>query len=392
MNAPMPHKGATMAFQPRIRRGAFFEAAWRHGCRKFSVYNRTYISTNFADPREEYWHVVKDVAIWPVMGERQVEVTGPDAAAFVQYLTPRNMTECAVNQCKYALITAPDGGIVSDPIILKLAEDRFWLSTSDCDLELWARGVAVNSGFDVHLRDAQVSVIQVQGPKSPRLMANLFGDAVLDLRYYRLMSARFQGCDLRISRTGYSGEFGYEIYLETASQGDALFEALLEAGAECNVRPGAINQVRRIESGILSWGIDMTMQDTPYEVGLGRLVDLDGPSDFIGRAALARLHNAPLRKQLVGLVLDGPPLDQNETAWSIFSGAQTVGQLTSLCHSPGLDKNIALGFVRPDLAALGTDLSVETWDGPRRATVAQRPFAPKRQNGSARALFAQNEV
>ena len=187
------HKGASISFQPRIRKGAFFEASWRYGCRAFSVYNRTYISGRFSDPLEEYERAVNDVAIWPVMGERQVEISGPDAAEFVQYLTPRDMARCAVGQCKYALVTSVEGGILSDPIILRLAENRFWLSTSDCDLELWAKGVAVGSRFRVTIRDADVSVIQVQGPKSPRLMANLFGNGILDLRYYWLTRMEFQG-------------------------------------------------------------------------------------------------------------------------------------------------------------------------------------------------------
>lgn len=384
------HKGAWMAFQPRIRKGAFHEAAWRHGCRKFSVYNRTYISATFSDPVSEYWTVCNDVAIWPVMGERQVEISGPDAADFVQYLTPRNMAKCAVNQCKYALITAPDGGIVSDPIILRVGADRFWLSTSDCDLELWARGVAVGSDFNVNIQDAQVSVIQVQGPKSPRLMAKLFGEDILDLRYYWLMSAGFQGHALKISRTGWSGEFGYEIYLENADQGDALFDALMAAGDGLGVAPGAVNQVRRIESGLLSWGVDMGMDVNPYEVGMGRLVELDDTPDFVGRPALERLKDSPLERQLVGLVLEGKPLDRNESPWTLMSGNRYVGRLTSLEYSPRLKKNIAIGIVASDCAQTGTELTVETWNGMQMAVVSDMPFLPKRQNGNARALFAES--
>lgn len=380
------HKGAHLSFQPRIRKGAFFEASWRHGCRNFSVYNRTFISSTFSDPLTEYWKVTQDVAIWPVMGERQVEITGPDALRFVQFLTPRDMSKCAVGQCKYALVTAADGGILSDPIILRLDEDRFWLSTSDCDLELWAKGLAVNAGMDVAIRDAEVSVIQVQGPKSPQLMRNLFGEAVLDLRYYRLVTASFRGHRLRISRTGWSGEFGYEIYLENAGHGDALFDALLTAGAALNVAPGAVNQARRIESGILSWGVDMTPEETPYEVGLGRLVELETNSDFVGREALTRLkHSAPIKK-LVGLTIEGETLEPNEEPWPLMQDGQVVGKMTSLAYSPRLKRNIAIGLVRTDLASDGAAFAVRTWDGERRATVSPLPFLPKKQQGNARAL------
>lgn len=382
-----PHKGACLSFQPRIRKGAFFDASWRYGCRAFSVYNRTYISSTFSTPLEEYWKVTEDVAIWPVMGERQVEISGPDAADFVQFLTPRDMSRCMVGQCKYALITSAEGGILCDPIVLRLADDRFWLSTSDCDLELWAKGVAVHSPMRVAIRDAGVSVIQVQGPKSPRLMANLFGDRILDLKYYWLASMEFHGHALTVSRTGWSGEFGYEIYLGNHDQGDALFDALMQAGSECNVAPGAVSQARRIESGIMSWGVDMTPSENPYEVGLDRLVDLDGTPEFIGRAALLRLEGQPLEKRLVGMSIEGVALDPNEDPWPLTRNGETSGRLTSLAYSPRLETNIALGLVAAEHAALGTELVAGTWEGSRKARVCELPFLPKRQQGDARALL-----
>jgi aminomethyltransferase len=375
-----------MSFQPRIRKGAFFDAAWRYGCRAFSVYNRTYISSTFSNPVDEYWHAIKHAGLWPVMGERQVEITGPDAARFVQLLTPRDMSNCAVGQCKYALLTAEDGGIVCDPIILRLGEAHFWISTSDCDLELWCKGVAVHSGMDVAIRDAGVSVIQVQGPKSPRVMANMFGDAVLDLRYFWLAHLPFDGGTIVASRTGWSGEFGYELYLAEAEKGDALFDGLMAAGAECNLKPGSVNQARRIESGILSWGVDMTPDENPYEAGLGHLVELDAVAECIGREALLRLRDAPLRRRLVGLVVEGSALAGNEDVWPLNAGGEAVGKLTSLAHSPRLEKNIAIGVVGIGHAGVGTGLTVEAWDGPRRAKVAEMPFLPKRQQGDARAL------
>ena len=382
-----PHEGATLSFQPRIRKGAFFDASWRYGCRAFSVYNRTYVSSTFATPLEEYWKVTEDVAIWPVMGERQVEISGPDAADFVQFLTPRDMSRCMVGQCKYALITSAEGGILCDPVILRQAEDRFWLSTSDCDLELWAKGVAVHSPMRVQVRDAGVSVIQVQGPKSPRLMSNLFGDSILDLKYYWHASTDFKGHALTISRTGWSGEFGYEIYLENHDQGDALFDALMQAGSDCNVAPGAVSQARRIESGIMSWGVDATPGENPYEVGLGRLVELDGTPDFIGRAALSRLRGQPLKRKLVGMRIEGPELGPNEDPWPMRRNGEPAGRLTSLAYSPRLKANVALGLVAAEHAAVGTELVVGTWDGPRRARVGELPFLPKRQQGDARVLL-----
>ena len=383
-----PHKGATIAIQPRIRKGAFFDAAWRHGCRKFSVYNRTYISSTFSDPTDEYWNVTKNVAIWPVMGERQIEISGKDAARFVQLLTSRDMSKCSVNQCKYALITDQSGGIVCDPIILKLAHDRFWLSTSDCDLELWAKGVAVNAPFkNVTIFDANVSVIQIQGPKSPNLVNDMFGEDILDLAYYWHKTVLFKGNELQISRTGWSGEFGYELYLEDHEQGDNLFDALLAAGKPYGVSPGAVNQTRRIESGILSWGVDMGVDENPYQVGLGRLVELENDHHFIGRAALEKIKDQCVEKTLVGLLIDGSPIEANESPWNLYYNRKNVGKLTSLSYSPRLEKNIALGLVSRDFSEVGTELSVTTWDGERRIYVSELPFLPKLQNGDARSLL-----
>ena len=387
MTTLIRHTGARIAFQPRIRRGAFFEAAWRYGCRDFSVYNRTYISSTFTNPVDEYWHVIEHVALWPVMGERQIEIAGPDAHRFVQFLTPRDMASCKVGQCKYVLISAPDGGILCDPIALRLAEDRYWLSTSDCDLELWVRGVAVNAGMNVTVRDADVSVLQVQGPKSIALLTDLFGDGIPPLKYYWSTTVPYHGSDLVISRTGWSGEFGYELYLTDPKLGDRLFDDLMRAGRPYNVAPGAVNQARRLESGILSWGVDMTAEENPFEVGLGRLVQLDKVGDCVGREALLRMREEPPKRNLVGLTVDGDILTGNEEPWTLMSGNTAVGKLTSLAFSPRLQKNIALGLVRADLTEAGTAFSVETWDGRRTATVTALPFIAKRQTMDAALLL-----
>lgn len=298
------------------------------------------------------------------------------------------MSTCSVNQCKYALITDESGGIVCDPIILKLSNDRFWLSTSDCDLELWAKGVAVHARLkDIKISDANVSVVQIQGPKSPNVICDMFGEEVLDLRYYWHRTVNFQGNELRISRTGWSGEFGYELYLENYEQGDALFDALIDIGKPYGAAPGAVNQTRRIESGILSWGVDMGVEENPYEVGLGRLVELENDNNFIGRAELEKIRKQPLEKTLVGLIIEGSPIEANETPWDLLSKGEKIGRLTSLSYSPRLDKNIALGLVRNEYSTVGTELSVFTWEGEKPLYVSNLPFLPKLQTGDARALL-----
>ncbi|MBM3650197.1 MAG: glycine cleavage system protein T, partial [Alphaproteobacteria bacterium] len=368
-------------FQPRIRKSAFFNAARRHGCQHFTVYNRTYTSLGFDDPVAEYWHLINHVALWPAAGERQVEITGPDAARFVQLLTPRNLDRCAVGQGKYVLITSPDGGVLNDPVLLRLGQNHFWLSIADSEILLWARGVAVFAGMNVMIRDPSVTVIQVQGPKSIEVMADLFGPKIRDLRYYWITDGGLGDIPLTISRTGWSSEWGYELFLRDFDRGDELFDRLLEAGKPYDMRPGSTSQIRRVEGALLSLGADMTSDDNPYELGLDRLIDLDQPAEFIGKAALARIKAKGVKRKLIGLRIEGDKVPPNIEHWPLMIGDRRVGRLSSLAFSPRLGCNIALGMTAIEYAATGTRHIVESPYGEREATVADLPFVPRRQTG-----------
>jgi Glycine cleavage system T protein (aminomethyltransferase) len=261
-------------FGTQIRKSPYFDATVRWGAQGFSVYNHMYIPRDFGDPEQNFWNLVNDAILCDVAVERQVEITGPDAAEFVQLLTPRDLSTCAVGQCKYVLITNAEGGILNDPVLLKLAEDRFWLSLADSDILLWAQGVAINSGLDVTIFEPDVSPLQLQGPKSGDIMYALFGDAMLDLRYYWASEFELDGIPLIISRTGWSSELGYEIYLCDGSKGDQLWETLMRVGGPMGLKPGHTSTIRRIEGGMLSYHADMDSQTNPFELGLDRLVPL----------------------------------------------------------------------------------------------------------------------
>ena len=380
-SAGHPSNMALLPFQPRIRKSAFFNAARRHGAKAFTVYNRTYTSLGFEDPVVEYWHVINKVSLWPAAGERQVEITGPDAARFVQLLTPRNLENCAVGQCKYVLITTEDGGVINDPILLRLAENHFWLSTADNEVLLWAKGVAVNSGMKVSLRDPSVTVAQIQGPRSIDLMADLFGPDIRNLRYYWMVDGKLDDVPLTISRTGWSGEWGYEIYLRDFDKGDQVFDRLLERGRPYDLRPGSTSQIRRIEAGLLSFGADMTGEENPYELGLGRLVDLDQNAHFIGKAALQKVKQEGIRRRLVGLKIPGEKIPPNIQPWPLTVRGKPVGRLTSLAYSPRLECNIAIGMTAIEHAAAGTAHEVVTPYGTMTAEAADLPLLPRKQMG-----------
>ncbi len=368
-------------FGPRVRKSPFFAATRRYGFNAYTTYNHMYMPLYYEDPVTDYWRLINDVTLWDVACQRQVEITGADAERFVQLLTPRNLSKCKVSQCKYVFITNEHGGIINDPVLLRLGENNFWLSLADSDVLLWAQGVALNSGMDVNIAEPDVSPIQVQGPKSMLVMAALFGDWINELRYFWLKEIDLRGMPLVVSRTGWSGELGYEIYLRDGRCGDLLWEAVMEAGKPYNIGLGAPSQIRRIEAGLLSYGSDMTKNENPFEIGFEKYVDLEQEVDFIGKEALRRIKAEGIKRRLVGLEIDGPPLkESNEHPWTVFHDERPTGKLSSCVYSPRLDKNISLAIVASKNSHEGTGLEVETTEGKRRATVVPFPFYDSEKN------------
>ncbi|HEX9692410.1 MAG TPA: glycine cleavage T C-terminal barrel domain-containing protein [Gemmatimonadales bacterium] len=358
----------------RLRRSPFFDATLRAGCWGYTVYNHMFLPIGYADLEEEYWRLLNDVTMWDVSVERQVEITGPDAFAFTNLLTPRDLTKCRVGQGKYVIITAEDGGIINDPVLLRLGDNHFWLALADSDVLLWAKGVAYQSGMDVDIKEPDVSPMQVQGPKSKEVVASLFGDAVLDLHYYYFLETQLDGIPVIVTRTGWSGEVGFEIYLRDGSKGEALWNRVTEAGTPYNIAPTGPSDIRRIEAGILNYGIDITLDNHPYEVGLGWLVDLEQGADFIGKEALRQLAQQEPTRQLVGVEIAGDRLAFNYARWPVAAGGEDVGAITSAVYSPRLERNIGYAMVPVAHAALGSSLTVTTPDGAREATVVPKPF------------------
>ena len=359
----------------RIRRSPFFEATQRYGCKSYTVYNHMLLPSYYDDPVKEYWKLIDGVTLWDVGVERQVEITGPDAFAFTNMLTPRDLSQCKVGQGKYVLITDENGGIINDPVLMRLGENHFWLAVADSDVLLWAKGIALNSGMDVQIQEPDVSPIQIQGPKSKQVMERLFGQEILEMPYYHFVETKLDGIPLIVTRTGWTGEVGYEIYLRDGSGGVELWEKVMEAGKPYDIAPTGPSDIRRIEAGILNYGIDMTLENNPYEVGLDRLVDLEKKSDFIGKEALKRIKAGGVKRKLVGVEIDGAPLDLNLTRWPVNRDDKTVGYVTSAVYSPRLKKNIGYAMAPVGCGELGTKLSVTVSDsGERNATVVKKPF------------------
>ncbi len=367
----------------RIRKSPYFYGSRRHGVALYSVYNHHYHPRHYGDPFEEYWHLLEGVTMWDVGGaERQVEITGPDAFEFTNLLTPRDLNKCAVGQCKYAFLTSQEGGIINDPVLLRLDENHFWLSLADSDILLWCKGLAYNLGMDVHISEPDVGPMQIQGPRSREVMVDLFGEDILDVPYYYMVSRELDGMELVISRTGYSGELGYELYLKNASRdGLKLWDRVEQAGEPHGIRPIGPCHIRRIEGGILAHNCDMTPEDNPYEVGYGYkwMVELEQEQDFVGRDALKRVSEEGVSRKLVGVELGGGQLGSfNDGSmidfFPVHAHGERVGRVTSACYSPRLDKNIGFAMVPIEHSTIGTELEVERPEEVVEATVADRSF------------------
>lgn len=375
---------SNFGFGTQIRKSPYFDATVRWGAKDFSVYNHMYIPRDFGDPEQNFWNLVNDAILCDVAVERQVEITGPDAAKFVQMLTPRNLSKMQVGQCKYILITNAAGGILNDPILLRLAENHFWISLADSDILLWAQGVAVHSGMNVNIYEPDVSPLQLQGPKSGLIMQDLFGEDISTLKYYWLREVELDGIPLIVSRTGWSSELGYEIYLRDGSKGDVLWEKIMQAGQSHGLQPGHTSSIRRIEGAMLSYHADADIHTNPFEVGMERLVDLEMSADFVGKDALKRIQKNGIQRRLVGIEFNGEPLKgPNTTFWPVHFGDAPVGKVTSAVYSPRLKKNIALAMVSSLHSSLGTHLSIDTKNGVRDAVVCETPFFdPKKKLAS----------
>ena len=359
---------------PRIRKSPFFSSSLKYGATEFHPYNGMWMPVGYDTPINEYWNTVERAGLWDVAVQRCVEITGPDAETFTNLLTPRDVSKVNVGRCRYIILINQEGGILNDPVMLRIANDRFWLSTADADMYLWAKGVATYSGHDVEITTPHVYPLQVQGPASPKIISSVFGDAILDLKYYHWMNASVDGIDVVISRTGFSSEVGFEVYLLGYERGDELWETIMAAGKPFGLAPGSPNRIRRVEGGILDFASDMTPSENPLEMGMERLVDFDKP-DFIGKAALQKIRAEGVKRKVVGVFMDGQAFEKNnEHRWPVFNDSEQVGVVTQAVYSPRLERNIGFALLDAAHSIERGLLRVETPEGDRKITITSFPF------------------
>ena len=331
----------------RMRNSCFFDATVAEGVSGFCHYNYMLLPVGYGDPDACYNRLMNGVAMWDVAAQRQVEISGPDAARLTQILAPRDMSKCVVNQGKYVAICNHAGTIINDPIILKLAEDRFWLSIADSNMLFWSRAIAAERGLKVSITEPDVSPLAVQGPQAENVVAHLLGDWVRELKYFWFKPAEIGGIPMMVARSGWSKQGGFELYLMDGSKGTQLWHLVREAGKGWDIGPGYPDACERIESGLISWGGDSDDTTNPFEIGMGKYVDLDVPDEVIGIQALREIKQNGVRRHNLGLVLDeGAPLTASHRYWyPIMVDGQKIGDMTNGVFSRKLQRNIGFALV-----------------------------------------------
>ena len=364
----------------RIRRTPYTDRVETVGVRGFSVVNHMLLPKAFERTvDEDFLHLREQVQIWDVSCQRQVEISGPDAAKLVQWMTPRNISRMKLGQCFYLPITDENGGMINDPVLLKLAEDHFWLSIADSDVMLWARGLALGRGLSVLVDEPDVSPLAVQGPKAADVLATIFGEGIRALGFFKYGFFEFEGTQQVIARTGYSRPGGYEVFLRGSHLGPALWDRIWEAGKPYGISPGCPNVPDRIEAGLLSYGNEFTRENNPLECGMEKYCTLDGSIDYIGRTAIERVAREGVKRQIRGVLFDGGRCPPCGKPWPVLAGdadGPQIGQITSAGWSPRLERNVGLSMIDRGYWEPGHKVTVLCADGAkRRGTVSALPFA-----------------
>ncbi len=368
----------------RYEKSPLFPVFRRLGATSFLWYNHLLHAVDFAGQtkEQEYWAIRNAATLWDVSVERPVEIDGPDGFVLMDLLTPRDMRKCAIGECKYALICDENGGVINDLVVLRLGENRFWLCPSDSDVHLWAKGVAAGMGLRATVRLTDVYPVQVQGPKSSDVLRAIVGDPIRKLRYYWWMEAQFPGrIPVIITRTGWTGEVGYEVFLLDNSRVEEMVKLIMERGKPFGLIPSGPNHARRVEAGILNNQADMGLTTNLYEMGLEWQIEPKGR--FIGKEALDRIRREGIKRKLVGFEVEGESAPHEfEGPWSVHKDGAPIGRASAFVYSPTIKKNIGLAMIKIEYATPGQRIEVQRLPGEPRhpATVVALPFIdPKKE-------------
>jgi dimethylsulfoniopropionate demethylase len=377
-------KNIKLNMSRRIRRTPYTNRVEEHGVSDFTVVNHMLLPKGFKNTIEEdYWHLSKEVQIWDVSCQRQVQINGPDAASLIQKLTPRSIKSMEIGKCFYIPMLNENAGMINDPVLLKLDDDMFWISIADSDILLWAKGYALGLNLDVNIDEPDVYPLAVQGPKSEELLVSIFGEEIKKIKFFNFRIVDFEGTKQVIARSGYSKQDGFEIYFKVhekyfdkVEMGEKLWDTIWKAGKKFNISPGCPNLIDRIEGGLMSYGNDFTRENNPFECNLEKYCKDDVPHDFIGKQALTKIKNEGIKQKMMGIIFDGDPCPATGQPLKVLSkDNKKIGQITSGIFSPRIKKNIGLSMILKEYWNVGENVFVQTLDGGKRnGTITSLPF------------------
>ena len=367
-------------YTPRVRKSPFFEETIKAGATNFTTYNHMTMPVGYTTPEQEYHSLINDVTLWDVAAERQVEVVGEDAAKFIQYMTPRNLSTFKDGFCRYAFMTDENGGIINDPLILKFNDNKFWLSIADSDAILWCKGVALSGKFNVKISEPEACPLSLQGPRSKELIRKVTNDdpIIMGLKYYQFIETNLFGIDIIIARSGWSNQFGYEIYITREIDAPTLWNSLMDAGKEFRIVPSCPNQIDRIEAGMISHQGDTSLEENPLELNLPKFYDLDQEADFVGKEALLKIREEGIKKQFTGFKISGKKIGYNMARIPLFNkNGEQQGFVTSTIYSPNFGCNIALGYIDINLTNSEDVFNINHDGEEREVEVVPLPFSSR---------------
>tara|TARA_B100000674_G_scaffold84140_1_gene58274 strand:- start:10 stop:1119 length:1110 start_codon:yes stop_codon:yes gene_type:complete len=352
-------KTFSVAKSRRLRSTPYTSRIEKQGVTAYTSYNHMLLPAAFGSLEESYHHLKKNVQIWDVAGERQVEIRGKDSTKLVQLMTCRDLSKSKIGRCYYCPIIDDNAGIINDPVVLKINEQRWWISIADSDVILFAKGLAIGNNFDVEIFEPNVDIMAVQGPKSFKLMEKVFGEKITQLKFFGFDYYNFKGAKHLIARSGWSKQGGYEIYVENTASGLELYDHLFEIGKEFDVKPGCPNLIERIESGLLSYGNDMDMYDNPFECGFDKYVNLDSDVNFLGKDKLKKIQSEGIKRKLVGLIIDTNEISLTKSLEVKDDKDNIIGELRSACFSPHFNKVIGIAMIHKPFWSLSQSVKIK---------------------------------
>ena len=377
-------KNIKLNMSRRIRRTPFTNKVEECGVSDFTVVNHMLLPKGFKNSVEEdYWHLRKEVQVWDVSCQRQVQISGPDAAKLVQKMTPRSIKKMETGKCFYIPIIDETAGMINDPVLLKLDDDMFWISIADSDILLWAKGIALGSGYNVEIVEPDVYPLAIQGPKSEDLLVSIFGEDIKKLKFFNFKVFDFMGTKQIIARSGYSKQDGFEIYFKgfethfnEIELGEKLWDIVWDNGQKFNISPGCPNLIDRIEAGLMSYGNDFTRENNPLECNLEKYCKQEDDHDFIGKDALRKIQSEGIKQQMRGIIFDGEPCKPTGVPLPVYSkNNKKIGQIASGIYSPRIKKNIGLSMINRDFWDLGNEVFINTFNGKnRKGIITSLPF------------------